>query len=90
MPEAADHIRAHKHSANHRPEIEASDFCGCFYCLAIFSPKSIVEWTDEVDGVGSTALCPHCGIDSVIGSDSGYPITADFLRQMHSHWFGSG
>jgi hypothetical protein len=34
-----------------------------------------------------TALCPHCGIDSVISSASGYPITAAFLHRMHDYWF---
>ncbi|MCE7962609.1 MAG: hypothetical protein DYH05_08955 [Acidobacteria bacterium ACB1] len=32
-------------------------------------------------------LCPKCGIDSVIGSNSGYPINDEFLRRMRSHWF---
>ncbi|MEY3298224.1 MAG: hypothetical protein RLZZ597_1484 [Cyanobacteriota bacterium] len=53
-------------------------------CLAIFSPTAIIEWTDEGD---STALCPRCGIDAVIGSASGYPITPTFLQAMHAYWF---
>ncbi len=60
---------------------------GCFYCLRIFSPAEIVEWVDEVDRVGTTAICPHCGIDSVIGSLSGDPITREFLGAMHKQWF---
>jgi len=41
---------------------------------------------EELDG---TALCPHCGIDSVIGSASGYPVSEpQFLKAMHDHWFG--
>jgi acetone carboxylase gamma subunit len=74
---------AHKHSAHHRSEILASETCGCFYCLAIFSPCQIVEWIDEK----RTALCPECAVDSVIGSRSGYPITHDFLRRMYERWF---
>jgi hypothetical protein len=46
-------------------------------------PSEIEEWTDE----GKTAMCPRCGIDSVIGSASGFPMSSNFLRQMHSHWF---
>jgi len=65
-----------------------SDLCGCFYCLATYSPADIKEWTDEDEaGIGTTALCPRCGIDSVIGNKSGYPITKEFLEQMHSVWF---
>jgi len=78
-----DVIEAHKHSIRHREEIEASEKCGCFDCLAIFIPHDIIDWVDK----GQTALCPHCGIDSVIGSKSGYPIDRSFLDQMRHHWF---
>ncbi|WP_173391538.1 cytoplasmic protein [Rhodopirellula baltica] len=88
MPDSTpDLITAHKHSSNHRDEIVRSDTCGCFYCMAVFQASEITEWIDEVDGVDTTAMCPSCGIDSVIGSAAGYPITADFLRAMHGHWF---
>lgn len=82
-----DYVRAHKQSMGNRDEVLASERCGCFYCLQIFLPADVNEWTDEKEGVGQTALCPRCGIDAVIGSESGYPITADFLRLMKEHWF---
>lgn len=81
-----DHILAHKHSSKHRAEVEASDRCGCFYCLSTFVPSEIRDWLNEGDG---TALCPRCSIDSVIGSRSGYPITASFLREMNCYWFST-
>jgi hypothetical protein len=74
---------AHKHSSNHRDEILASERCGCFYCLGIFSPNEIRDWIDH----GQTAICPHCPVDSVIGDASGFPITRGFLEQMHAYWF---
>lgn len=75
---------AHKHSANHRAEIEASSLCGCFYCCATFKPAEIEEWVDD----DRTALCPRCGIDSIIGDASGFPVTAvDFLERMSRYWF---
>lgn len=78
------HIAAHKHSIYHREELEKSEYCGCFYCLAVFEPSDITEWIDGDD----TARCPFCGIDSVIGSASGYPVDdEDFLTAMHQHWF---
>jgi hypothetical protein len=84
----ADHVAAHQNSISHRNELMNSDVCGCFYCLRTFGPGEIVEWVDEdADGVRRTAVCPECGIDSVIGSTSGYPITKDFLQKMHDHWF---
>ncbi len=76
---------AHKKSIYHRAEILASETCGCFYCLTIFSPQQITQWTDPND---ETALCPECDIDSVLGSASGFPITTEFLTAMREHWFG--
>jgi len=70
-----------------RDEIFSSGRCGCFYCLEVFLPVEVREWTDEKDGVGQTALCPRCGIDSVIGSASGYPTTTEFLQAMKEYWF---
>jgi len=74
---------AHQHSAKHRAEILASDLCGCFYCEKTFGPHEIVDWVDDQQ----TALCPKCGIDSVIGSASGFPIDTAFLHQMCEYWF---
>jgi hypothetical protein len=88
-------LEAHRHCSQHREEIEVSTVCGCFYCLATFLPSEIedwVDWPEEEDELpeprGTSALCPRCGIDSVIGSASGFPITEAFLSDMHSHWFG--
>jgi hypothetical protein len=76
-------VIAHCHSSGHRAEVEASEVRGCFYSLARFSPTEIPIWVDE----DQTALCPKCGIDSVIGSASGYPVDLPFLQRMHDHWF---
>jgi hypothetical protein len=79
---------AHSHCSNHRIEVEASEMCGCFYCCSMFNPKEIKEWVDEnAQGVGQTAMCPRCGIDSVIGSSAGFPIQPEFLATMKSFWF---
>jgi hypothetical protein len=85
----SDIIAAHKASSCHRSQLLSGDVvCGCFYCCQIFAPSAITEWVDEDDsGVGQTAMCPLCGVDSIIGSCSGYPITTDFLKRMKSHWF---
>ena len=76
-------IAAHKHSSNNRSQLLASNLCGCFYRLEIYDP---IEIEDRVD-VDKCAVCPKCGIDSVIGSKSGFPITHEFLDQMRIHWF---
>jgi hypothetical protein len=76
------HIAAHAFSTHHRRSVVESDSCGCFYCLAIYSPLEIAEWIDDAD----TALCPKCGVDAVIGSRCGYPIAQEFLRKMQQYW----
>jgi hypothetical protein len=85
----SDTIAAHKCSSHHRKQVEESERCGCFHCLATFPPATIDEWVDKDDtGVGQTAMCPVCDIDSVIGSAAGFPLTREFLARMQRHWFG--
>ena len=79
-----NYINVHKFSSNHRDLLMKDKLCGCFYCLKIFSPTEIENWIEDSDG---TAICPYCGIDSVLGESSGYPITEDFLSTMNEYWF---
>jgi hypothetical protein len=60
-----------------------SSRCGCFHCLSIFEPNSITTWVDE----GRTALCPVCGVNAVVGSDSGSLITRELLEDLKKRWF---
>ena len=79
---------AHRHAIRHRTELLASEQCGCFYCLEVYSPAEISNWTDSNDeGVGQTALCARCGLDSVIGNLAGFPLTREFLAAMKQYWF---
>jgi hypothetical protein len=79
---------AHRFCSNNRKALQESTTCGCFYCLSIFNPIEIKDWIDPADNtLGKTARCPCCGIDSIIASASGLPITSDFLEKMYQHWF---
>lgn len=80
---------AHEKSSHHREEVLASAICGCFYCCKTFPPSDIKEWIDERRSAraGQTAMCPHCGIDAVIGDKSGIELTPEFLQRMNSFWF---
>ena len=78
---------AHSCSMNNKPALLKDKKCGCFNCFEVFDPKEIKEYLN--DDVG-TALCPYCGIDSVISESSGYPLTKDFLMKMYRRWFDSG
>jgi hypothetical protein len=84
----ADIRAAHVHSSSHRREVSSSTTCGCFYCCSTFRPDEILDWVDEdPQGLGQTARCPRCGIDSVLGDQSGYELSPDFLSRMRAHWF---
>lgn len=77
-------IPAHSFSINNWPMLRKAKRCGCFYCLRIFDPSEIEEWIEDKS---DTALCPYCGIDSIIGESSGYPLTREFLEEMQRYWF---
>ena len=88
-------ISAHKCCSRNKIALKKSNRCGCFYCLATFSPEEISDWIIEKNGSDadlslderSTARCPRCGTDSVIGDAFGFPITEAFLGEMKKYWF---
>jgi len=90
-----DLLAAYRHATNNRAEIEAGTVCGCFFCMKTFPPTEIIAWSGfdmaQLDNPQAecveTALCPHCGSESVIGNKSGYAINAMFLGDMHEAWF---
>ena len=83
-PEEVTHINAHVLCTGNRKKLLQRERCGCFFCEKIYHPAEITEWVDEG---GKTALCPHCGIDSVIYETERSPLTPEFLKKMHDYWF---
>ena len=77
------YIAAKVRSAQHRAELEASGHCACFFCFKRFATSEIKAWVDA----NQTALCPHCGLDSVLGSGVDQRIDDRFLRKMHQHYY---
>ena len=75
--------KLHKKSSYHRKELESSRICGCFYCCRIYAPKEIYEWCDG----DQTAICPRCGIDSVLPLSETDPDNKKVLRGMYEYWF---
>ncbi len=82
-PEQQLYAAAHVHASRHRVELEASSICGCFFCFRKFPTSSIKAWIES----NQTALCPACGVDSVIGDASTHRLDDAFLRKMHQHFF---
>jgi hypothetical protein len=86
---------AHKDSLRNIKAVTSSEICGCFHCLKVFNANEIKLWYNETKNKfvrkpksdDCTAFCPYCETDSVLGSNSGHPMTRDFLKQMQIRWF---
>lgn len=81
--EAAPLVAAKTHASRHRAELEGSTRCACFFCFRSFATADIKAWIDA----DSTALCPGCGVDAVLGNGGAHSIADGFLRKMHQHYF---
>ena len=78
-------IDVNRFSSCHRPVVEKSEYVLCFHCRSYLRPGDICEWIDEDD----TAICPRCGVDSIIPLCGGFPIDDEvFIDQMNLFWFG--
>lgn len=77
-------IEAHEHCRNNRKEIGKSKMCGCIYCLETFPSNEVVDWVGKE---ATKAICPRCGVDSVLGDAAGFELSSEFLGAMRKHWF---
>lgn len=68
----------------HRKQLLASETAVCFHCFSEFSPDTVQEWTDG-EHIGQTALCPHCGVDAVVGFNG--PVDAAWVTEAHNRGF---
>ena len=75
----------------HEEAVLNSEKCGCFSCGKIFQSCEINDWIDEPEisshGQEKTAVCPSCGIDSVVPQSDSYEIGGEFLRAMYQKYF---
>lgn len=89
----ADQESLHRCSSRHRELLAAASRAGCFYCGAVFAPSEITDWVDGRQAEpgsldhGVTALCPRCGIDSVLPDIGTIAITPHLLAEMREFWF---
>jgi hypothetical protein len=78
---------AHRQSFSNEGSLARSRWAGCFCCCRSFAAGAVCDWARERDG-GRTALCPSCGVDAVIGDETGYPVTDPaWLSEMQRCWF---
>ena len=69
----------HSISSLHRPVLERETDACCFYCQGSFEVSEITLWTDQ----GQTALCPLCGIDSVLPGT----LEPALIEEMYEYYF---
>jgi len=60
-------------------KLEDDAYHGCYHCMWIFAGRDIVKFVDN----GETAICPHCGIDSVLPEVT----NTHFLSNCSEAWF---
>jgi len=76
-----------KYTTNNSVSLKNSSECACVYCFKKYNPNEITEWCDyNSENVDVTAICPFCGIDSVIPNDS-VKYTDDDLIRWHKQGF---
>lgn len=80
-------FKAHAASFENKKQILGSISAGCFFCKKVYPASDITDEDYTQDKNDETALCPHCGIDSVIGDVAGYELSMEFLEAMHELWF---
>ena len=75
---------AAEYSLYNRDGLEQSVLAGCYYCLEVYPATEVSRFIDD----GKTALCPMCGIDSVLPGNAGFPLTHSSLLALKAFWFG--
>lgn len=72
-----------KYATSNKQSIQKSEKAACYYCLKTYNSSEVLEFI-EPEG---TALCPKCGIDSVLPSNSPYELLPEVLKELHKYWF---
>ena len=80
QPETSEAIL---YATTNKEELKRSQMAGCYYCCRVFRASEVVDFLAEEN----TAVCPKCGIDSVLPDTAGYPLTTEVLQELHRHWF---
>lgn len=75
----------HRQSIGNKVRLADAKDCGCYFCFSHFAVAEVEYWDDEDD---QTAVCPHCGIDSVIGEYEEQRVPDDLLKAMKERYFG--
>lgn len=78
---------AARHARGNDLSVKRSTHCACYCCEHQFDAKKVVEWTPEDRDGKINAICPNCGVDSVIGDASGIAINEPLLTALNERYF---
>ena len=67
-------------------DVLSSEKCGCVFCRAVYDAREVADWTNNLEGL--TALCPRCGMATVLPDVLGIPLDYDSLKAMNLYAFG--
>ena len=68
-----------KQSIYNKESLQSGEF-SCYHCRRYGKVSEINTWVDS----GKTAICPMCGIDSVVSGK----LSEDKLHEGYIKWFG--
>lgn len=68
---------------NNRTSLAKAGKAACYGCCETFPAHKVTEWTDGQQ----TAVCPLCGVDSVIPVTPELALTPEVLQEMNQFWF---
>lgn len=72
-----------KYATSNREKLKVSKNAACYYCMEVYLASEVIEFCDSE----TTALCPKCGIDSVLPDDSPYEFKIGDLKELNHFWF---
>lgn len=75
--------KLHTYSVYNRNLIAVAGKCYCFHCKATVNGREIVRYADQ----GQTAICPKCGIDSIIPDSIDENVNEETIAEMNEYWF---
>lgn len=68
-------IRIVLHNESALKKANANQKCGCACCGHIFSPNEISDYENDA------AICPYCGIKSIVPEGKSIPINSSYMKE---------
>jgi hypothetical protein len=83
--------KVYKACSENENAIKHSKECGCFHCITFFAPDKITQWRNGQPEDASepvlTAICPNCGMESVLPDSLYFNLDQKLLKEMHQKFF---